>query len=194
MDILSYVFLFIAFVFFVWIFYCGNGKEILQNFPTEKLETKIEIDVTPEIIQFIPNDEFDNFIEYENNTDNNKFCSKGEMRCKNTIEKIYGAEFRNQRPNFLKNPKTDRNLELDCYNEDLKIAIEYNGEQHYKWPNFFHKNIQEFHDQIEKDELKKKLCEKEGVHLIIVPYNIPHKNIPSFILQNLPDSFDNDFI
>ena len=58
--------------------------------------------------------------------------SKGEQKCKETLEKIYGKEFLCVRPDFLRNPETNRKLELDCYNEELKLAVEYNGIQHYK--------------------------------------------------------------
>lgn len=118
--------------------------------------------------------------------DENINTSKGEMICKQSLETIFGLPFKNTRPDFLKNPETNQNLELDCYNEDLKIAVEYNGYQHYIWPNKFHQNIQQFEKQLNHDKLKSELCKKYGIHLIEVPHNIPLQDIHSFILQKLP--------
>lgn len=139
------------------------------------------VDITPELP-----------IEFNKNVcvpdDNQKFLSKGEKICKETMEKIYGVPFKNTRPNWLKNEITNRNLELDCYNEQLKLAVEYNGEQHYKWPNYFkNQNYDNFKDQLKRDLLKKELCEKNDVHLIIVPYNVPYSMIPTFIVYHLPE-------
>jgi len=75
----------------------------------------------------------------------------------------------NIRPNFLKNPKTGRNLELDMYDPVTKIAIEYNGATHYEHVPFFNNDLQ---NQQEKDELKKKLCSDNGIILITVPYTV----------------------
>lgn len=36
-------------------------------------------------------------------------------------------------PDWLIYSKTNCKLELDCYNEELKLAIDYNGEQHYNY-------------------------------------------------------------
>lgn len=117
-----------------------------------------------------------------------KFISKGERMCKETMEKFYGAKFENVRPSWLKNPETGRALELDCYNEDLKIAVEYNGEQHYKWPNFTNQSKEEFINQTRRDMLKAELCEKNGIYLIVVPYNVPHEKISSYIISKLPEN------
>lgn len=59
--------------------------------------------------------------------DTGKRSRKGEKRTREIIERITGRKFPSVRPNFLKNPKTGRNLELDMYNDSLKLAIEYNG-------------------------------------------------------------------
>ena len=50
--------------------------------------------------------------------------SRGERKCKRIIQKIFRKPFTKIRPDFLKNPETNRNLELDLYNEELKIAVE----------------------------------------------------------------------
>lgn len=118
---------------------------------------------------------------------NNKFLSKGEKICKETMEKIYGVPFKNTRPSWLKNDKTGRNLELDCYNEKLKIAIEYSGIQHYVYPNKFHRSIEDFREQQRRDKLKIKLCKEQGVHLIIVHYNVPLDAISTYITHQLPE-------
>ncbi|HSW76455.1 MAG TPA: hypothetical protein VLG50_05395 [Candidatus Saccharimonadales bacterium] len=137
------------------------------------------IDYTPAIPQ-----EFTNNICINNNK---KFLSKGEKICRDTMERIYGVHFENQRPTWLRNDKTGKCLELDCYNEKLKLAVEYQGHGHYQWPNHFHKTYAEFKEQLYRDQLKKQLCQKHGVHLIVVPYNIPNPLIPTYIMRHLPE-------
>lgn len=117
-----------------------------------------------------------------------RFISKGERMCCQTMERIYGVPFESIWPDWLRNPETGETLELDCYNEELQIAVEYNGEQHYKWPNFTQQTHQQFINQIRRDELKMELCDRNGVYLIVVPYNIPHDRIPEFIMTHLPET------
>ena len=114
------------------------------------------------------------------------FTSKGERECKRVMEKIYKVPFRNIRPTWLKNPKTNRCLELDVYNPEKKIAVEYNGKQHYEWPNFTNCSYEEFKNQLYRDRVKKYLCKKHGVHLITVPYTVSIKHIENFIVSRLP--------
>lgn len=116
-----------------------------------------------------------------------RFVSRGERLCCQTMERIYGVPFVTVRPSWLKN-YTGMPLELDCYNADLQLAVEYNGEQHYKWPNFTNQTYQQFLDQINRDALKMELCDRNGIYLIVVPYNIPHDNIPSYIISHLPET------
>ena len=55
--------------------------------------------------------------------------STSEIVCRKILEFLFKKEFPKKRPTWL---KYKRNLELDYYNEELKIALEYNGPQHYK--------------------------------------------------------------
>lgn len=117
-----------------------------------------------------------------------RFISRGERLCCQTMERIYGAPFSSIWPKWLVNPNTNHTLELDCYNEELQIAVEYNGEQHYKWPNFTNQTYQQFLDQAARDQLKRELCDRNGVYLIVVPYHVPYDNIPAFIMSQLPET------
>lgn len=116
-------------------------------------------------------------------------CSKGERICREVLEEIYNKPFPCVRPKFLKNPETNRNLELDCYNEELKIALEYSGIQHYKWPNFTGHSKEAFIKQARRDKYKIDTCDKNGVYLITVPYNVSHKDIPEYIKYYLPENY-----
>jgi hypothetical protein len=113
--------------------------------------------------------------------------SKGQAACCRVLEGIYNRPFRTIRPSFLRNPETGRNLELDCYNEELKLALEYNGIQHYRWPNFTNQSREEFLNQVRRDQLKVDLCDLNKVYLITVPYNVAPENIEAYIRYYLPE-------
>lgn len=117
--------------------------------------------------------------------------SKGETICRQTLEEIYGKPFIQVRPSFLKNPETGRNLEYDCYNEELKIALEYNGEQHYVYPHPLHKSYQDFINTVRRDRYKAEMSEKLGIYLIVVPYTVSHDLIPAYIRHYLPENVGN---
>ena len=117
--------------------------------------------------------------------------SKGEALCKQVIEEIYNAPFYCVRPDFLKNPETGRNLELDLYNDFHKIAVEYDGLQHSIFPNSFHKTREEFINQVRRDEYKIDMCDKHGIYLIRVPYNVKleYNEIKKYIEYYLPENY-----
>ena len=74
--------------------------------------------------------------------DDNNWCPhchifKHEEESRTIIENIYNKQFPKGRYTFLINPETDKNLELDGYNEELKIAFEYQGRQHYEAVEYF---------------------------------------------------------
>lgn len=58
------------------------------------------------------------------------------------------------RPAWMKNPITNRNLELDFYIVELKLGIEVQGKYHL-WKK-----------QIRNDHIKRTLCKKRGITLL----------------------------
>ena len=113
--------------------------------------------------------------------------SKGETICRDYLENTFKRPFSKVRPDMLKNFVTDSksNLELDCYNDELKLAVEYNGIQHYKYTPYFHRNKDAFENQKYRDYMKKTLCEKNGISLIEVPYTVDHDDIGNYLEEKL---------
>ncbi len=96
------------------------------------------------------------------------------------LQNYYQKPFPKQRPPWL------APLELDGYNEELKLAFEYNGIQHYQFPNPFHKTYEEYLSQLDRDKRKVEECLARGINLLIVPHSIKPKYMRSFILANIP--------
>lgn len=91
--------------------------------------------------------------------------STGEAVLRKILEDVTGLDWSSVRPAFLQNPDTGYNLELDCYNEKLKTAFEFQGKQHYEPVEFFG-GLENFKKQVYRDSLKKTLCEQNSVRLI----------------------------
>lgn len=108
-----------------------------------------------------------------------------EERCRRILEKIFNVPFRKRRPNWLINPETKSPMELDCYNEELGIALEYNGKQHYYYSEKLHKSREEFEKQKQRDKYKMMLCKEKGITLITVPYNVPSNDLYTYIVEEL---------
>ena len=118
--------------------------------------------------------------------------SKGELECRRVLQHICKKSFNKARPDFLRNEVTGNNfnLELDCFNPELKLAVEYNGIQHYKFTPYFHKSNEHFLNQKYRDFMKRTLCKNTGVTLIEVPYTIKNDKIYEFIrLELLKNGF-----
>lgn len=111
--------------------------------------------------------------------------SKLELQSKHILEDVFKRPFYKIRPDFLRNDVTGCNLEIDLYNDDLKLAIEVQGDQHYKFTPFFHKNKEHFLNQRYRDEMKKMKCRANGITLIEVPYRVGEKRLKAYLLQQL---------
>jgi len=108
-------------------------------------------------------------------------CSEGvsERICRKFFEIIFNDKFPKRKPEFLHLSKFSK-LELDGYNEMLNLAFEYNGHQHYV-------DIKNWKSKVAKvrirDDLKKELCKKNNVNLIIVPYYISYEKMKDYIVD-----------
>jgi hypothetical protein len=116
-----------------------------------------------------------------------------EEKCRRIFEEYFGLEFPKCRPDFLRNPKTGRCLELDGFNDSIVtdvgigLAFEYNGAQHYWFVPKFHRTQQDLEDQIERDTVKRNICTKRGILLFIIPYTITDDKLEKFIVEQIYD-------
>ncbi len=114
-----------------------------------------------------------------------KFTHKpksGEEQCRIIIQELFRLPFvKTRREKWLRNEKTGRNLELDCYNANIitnigrGLAFEFDGAQHTMFVPHFHGTQEGFLKSQQRDRLKEKLCRRAGVLLIRIPYDIVDK-------------------
>jgi len=109
-----------------------------------------------------------------------------ESKCRDIFEKKFNEPFKSVRPDFLKNPKSGCNLELDGYNEQLKLAFEYNGEQHYIL-GYFSRNEEDLEYTKWKDNFKAEKCKELDINLIVIPYWIEEDKLEEHIFSKLED-------
>ncbi|GMK40566.1 hypothetical protein PCCS19_36220 [Paenibacillus sp. CCS19] len=62
--------------------------------------------------------------------------------------------------------------QLDGYNEELKLAFEFQGIQHYEEYPYYHRNRGDFEAQTKRDEEKRQLCKELGIVLIEIKYTL----------------------
>lgn len=108
---------------------------------------------------------------------------RSETYCRNVLEIMLGRKFPKRRPGWLKTEEGNK-LELDGYSSELKLAFEYHGRQHYEEVPYLHRG-QSFELRKKLDDLKRKLCKKNGVMLLEIPYIIRPSEYQVFILKQL---------
>jgi hypothetical protein len=137
--------------------------------------------------QFIPNNAIDDIILHSTSPQSvmERRISKGEQICREVLESYFKKPFPTCRPKFLRNNVTGKCLELDCYNDELKIAVEYNGAQHYKFIPKFHQTEKEFMFQKYRDQTKHFLCKQNGIKLITIPYTVSPTDIRQILVEKL---------
>ena len=76
-------------------------------------------------------------------------------------------------------------LQLDCFNDKLKLGLEANGRQHDEVVPHFNKNEAGLARQKAKDAHKRNLCEEYQVPLIIAPHQLL-ETVPAANLAGVP--------
>jgi hypothetical protein len=107
-----------------------------------------------------------------------------ERTCRRIIEFIFKKIFPKKRPSWLINSKGGQ-MELDCFNEELGIALEYNGEQHYKRVDNWQTEDQ-FNWSLQKDKEKIEICGKYNIKLLVVPFSVPYEKLYTYIKSICP--------
>jgi len=82
------------------------------------------------------------------------------------VSEIFPDTLHHASPSWLK-PQ-----HLDIYIPSIKLAIEYQGRQHFEPIDFFG-GVEAFIQNQKRDEKKKKLCHKYGVKLLAWRYDTP---------------------
>lgn len=108
-----------------------------------------------------------NHIHQKHGCPNCKPKSKGEEALKIYL-KEKGIKYIMQKK--FKNCKAKRLLPFDFYLPDYNTCIEYQGIQHYKSVERFGGD-KAFMDLLERDQIKRDFCKKEGIKLIEIKYN-----------------------
>lgn len=98
-----------------------------------------------------------------------KVCknNRGEQVTRFIFESLTDELFPTKRPDWLRLPGNKRSLELDGFNEKLRVAFEHQGRQHYKSSKV---TSRFFNDAVLKNDRDKlKICKNMGVKVLEVP-------------------------
>lgn len=128
-------------------------------------------------------------------------CSKGlgERISRDFFEQLFRTNFIKGYPKWLINSRGNQ-MELDGYCQELCLAFEHHGQQHYSSKRQFINSRKLFLQRKRDDRLKRILCEKNNVVLIElpeIPTLLPLSEIKQFIKSEclrqgvkLPSTFD----
>lgn len=122
--------------------------------------------------------------------------SLSERICREVFEILFNKSFPKTKPSWLKG------LELDGFCQELKLAFEHNGEQHYRKTKQFKINNSLLRLIKKRDSDKQKLCTQNGVTLVVIPQlfvltknvNDIKKLIKNSGFKPLPKNFDQKLI
>lgn len=127
-------------------------------------------------------------------------CQSGltERKCRLWMEAIFNSKFPPTRNLLFLKIDNKTRLQLDGYSNELSLAFEYQGEQHYK--DLLRKDGRILFTQSKYDSLKENLCKENGIKLITIPFTnkneikecIRHNCFVQNI--NLPNNFDKIFV
>jgi virulence-associated protein VapD len=112
-----------------------------------------------------------------------------EMKCREIFQEIYfPSAFDKAYPQWLISPTTSRSLQLNGYNEDLKIAFEYRGKQHQTLSYYNDFDKDSLASLQVRDSFKESECALRGIKLIIITSEYTYEDpiaLKKFIISEL---------
>jgi len=113
------------------------------------------------------------------------YCSSGlyEEICRGHFEQLFDKKFPKSYPKWLKSEKGQ--LELDGFCEELQLAFEHQGDQHYNHNDYL-KISKEASERIKEYKLKVDLCNNQKLKLIVIPQLVLYtkiRDLKDFILN-----------
>lgn len=119
---------------------------------------------------------------------------KHEEYTRSLFEFLTKKKFLKVRPSWLLSPK-GYPLELDGFCEELSLAFEYNGGQHYILVKRFQNTKEDLKIQKVKDRIKRNGCAKRGISLLVLPYTLTIDELKlevlDFLGKNVVDKIEN---
>lgn len=110
--------------------------------------------------------------------------TKSESYAISILESITNEKFPTVNPDWLK--FKGKNLELDGYNDKLKLALEFSGPLHTKWyPS--KEPYEKYFERLCRDYAKKIICKRNKVNLIVLDMSLKRHNWRSYILSRMYD-------
>ena len=114
------------------------------------------------------------------------------------MKQIFGLDFPQTQAKIVLNDMSLHGLmHFDGYCEfvyagrKVKVAFEYQGYQHYKFPNTFHRTYKKFLDLQKNDKIKYDKCREQGIIFVVIPYKI-HNN-KRYYKQNIMNHIMKEF-
>jgi hypothetical protein len=101
-------------------------------------------------------------------------CSKGQQKTATILSHMLkGADYEMEITWDWLITQDLVNMYADIYFPKYKLVVEYHGEQHYKFPNYWHKTKEQYLAGRRRDKLKKDLLSNHGIKFIEWKYSEP---------------------
>jgi hypothetical protein len=109
-------------------------------------------------------------------------CDEGyyEARTRWIFKRLLGEDFVKTQVNDL----IPRSYGFHELSRRVKIAFEFNGYQHYEFPNIFHETYTAYINQRNNDANKVEACADNNIILVVIPYTLYHISNPATSIAN----------
>lgn len=109
-------------------------------------------------------------------------CSKGEAYIERWLEN-HGISFESQK--IFPDCVYKRPLRFDFYINDINLAIEYDGKQHFQEVDAWHDIQESLAIRKKRDSIKNDYCKKNKITLLRIPYTVKDNEIGEVLAKNI---------